>query len=190
MIRSSSFPVPIGRCSPVRKTGGSRRHRENRGRLATVGMLPAKIDRRNRAGTFPVRLPGYPASRAAQTSDQPETLTTWPDRSTNIDGSSGRDRGRTCRGKGGACGPSDVPGHPAGSGRSASRSLRSRLAVRPDRSAGGGDRCGPAGGCGAGRAIGGLRGDDRGDREPPPRETHRDIGATRSRRSPPAGPLA
>ena len=66
MIRSSSFPVPIGRCSPVRKTGGSRRHRENRGRLATVGMLPAKIDRRNRAGTFPVRLSGYPASRAAR----------------------------------------------------------------------------------------------------------------------------
>ena len=40
MIRSSSLPVPIGRFSPVRNTGGNRRHRENFGRLATIGLLP------------------------------------------------------------------------------------------------------------------------------------------------------
>ena len=44
----------------------------------------------------------------------------------------------------------DVPGRPAGSERSAEtfgpRSLPSRVAANPDRSARGGDRCGPAGG--------------------------------------------
>ena len=40
MMRSSSVPESFGRLSPVRKTPGSRRHRENLGRLATAA-LPA-----------------------------------------------------------------------------------------------------------------------------------------------------